>query len=316
MKVLVATAQTQGQRHNDCCSTVEGELVFFFPPCRVGEMGPDACRCARVFTGLVTLEISTTAQVAELPDVGRAEYVEAMRAGFQAQGFPVEFATELGNGLTELISQWPIGTVVERRGAIGPRTLPSAGSAIPPAIPSVEPAGLSAIPSAEPAGLPAGLSAIPPALPVTGPALPPAVLFQPQEGTRPAGSAAQGQEGNVSFPLEQLCVPLPALSEIADMVVAKSPDDESRLYVDALVDGRDVIIREHYARTSLSPRLHEEWRSNDVARLRYLKSLRLWQLFSNAGKGKWWTYPYQERSPDIGVLLEEIRTDQHRMFWR
>ncbi len=296
MKVLVATAQTQGQRHNDCCSTVEGELVFFFPPCRVGETGPDACRCARVFTGLVTLEISTTALVADLPDVGRAEYVEAMRAGFQAQGFPAEFATELGNGLTELISQWPVGTVVERRAAIIPRTLPAAGSAGPPAIASAGPA-------------------VPPVLPVTGPAVPPAVLFRPQEGTRPTGSAAIGPGSNVSLLLEQLCVPLPALSEIADMVVAKSPDEEARLYVDALVDGRDVIIREHYAWTSLSPQLHEEWRSKDIARLRYLKSLDLWQLFSNAGRGKWWTYPYQERSPDIGVLLEEIRTDQHGMFW-
>ena len=195
MKVLVATAQTQGQRHNDCCSTVEGELVFFFPPCRVGEMGPDACRCARVFTGLVTLEISTTAQVAELPDVGRAEYVEAMRAGFQAQGFPVEFATELGNGLTELISQWPIGTVVERRGAIGPRTLPSAGSAGPPAIPSAGSAIPPAIPSAEPAGLPA----IPPALPVTGRLFRRPFSFSRWRGRGPLGLPPKGRRAMCHF---------------------------------------------------------------------------------------------------------------------
>ncbi|MDQ6753563.1 MAG: DUF3024 domain-containing protein [Actinomycetota bacterium] len=285
MKVLVATAMTQGQRDNDCCAAVEGELVFVFPPCRVGEIGPDACRCARVFVGLVSQEISTTAVVADLPDVGRAEYLAAMRAGFQAQDFSAEFATDLGNSLADLVADWPVGTVVERRSAIVPRTVPATGRLGPP-------------PQTDLTGQPAK------------------GLWEPGEGGRPAVPEFPGQNADVSLALAQLTVPIRALTQIAAMVEAKLPDPEAdRLYVDMVVDGRDVTIREHYARSSLRPQLHQEWITSPVARLRYLRTLGLWQLFWNGRTGKWWTYPHQERSADIGILLEEIRSDQHQMFW-
>ncbi len=194
MKVLVATAMTQGHRDNDCCTAVEGELVFVFPPCRVGEIGPDACRCARVFVGLVSQEISTTALVADLPDVGRVEYLEAMRAGFQAQDFSVEFATDLGNSLADLIADWPAGTVVERRSEIVPRAVPATGRPGPAS------------------------QAV-----LTGP--PGKGLWKPGECGRPAVPEDPGPQAR----------------------------EKDRLYVDVVVDGRDVAIREHHARTSLRP---------------------------------------------------------------
>ena len=115
MKVLVATARTQGMRTNDYHWCVEGELVWIAPACASDERDPDgACGCGRGFGGLNSHRATTTVRVAELP-LTRAEYVEAIRSSLDAQGWPPSFAIEIGTGLAAVASGWPVGAVIERR---------------------------------------------------------------------------------------------------------------------------------------------------------------------------------------------------------
>ncbi|GAA4782261.1 hypothetical protein GCM10023200_14680 [Actinomycetospora chlora] len=117
MKVLVATARTQGERENDYHWAMEGELV------RVGEVcGRDiadpggGCGCGRGFAGLNSHRATTTARVAEVP-LTRPEYVEAIRSSLQAQGWDpcACCSTDEADDLAEYVATWPVGTIVERR---------------------------------------------------------------------------------------------------------------------------------------------------------------------------------------------------------
>lgn len=115
MKVFVATNRTQGLRKNDYDHCIEGELVWIGLVCASDERDPDGgCGCGRGFGGLSSHRATTTARVAELAFT-RAEYIEAIRAGLAAQGWPPSFAAEIGDGLAALAAGWPVDTVVERR---------------------------------------------------------------------------------------------------------------------------------------------------------------------------------------------------------
>ncbi|MDJ0356194.1 DUF3024 domain-containing protein [Paenarthrobacter sp. PH39-S1] len=116
MKLLVATALTQGERQNDYCFAVEGELVFILPPCAADRKDPDGpCGCGRRFAGLVSQHATTTARVTDVPDATARNYTEALRSGIKDQGYPTDGVTDLSNGLLELASYWPFGSVIERR---------------------------------------------------------------------------------------------------------------------------------------------------------------------------------------------------------
>jgi hypothetical protein len=87
MKVLVATARTQGARDNDYNWCIEGELVRIGEVCALNRAEPDGgCGCGRGFGGLNSQRATTTAMVADTP-LGRAEYVEAVRSSLQQQGW-------------------------------------------------------------------------------------------------------------------------------------------------------------------------------------------------------------------------------------
>ncbi len=66
MKVLVATRQTQGSQLGDYSWTVEGELVT---PVTVECCSAHLCGCGRGFSGLGSDRATTTAMVADLPDL-------------------------------------------------------------------------------------------------------------------------------------------------------------------------------------------------------------------------------------------------------
>jgi hypothetical protein len=115
MKVLVATNNTQGQRTNDFCFCVEGELVTVGLVCAADESDPDGgCGCGRAFAGLNSHKATTTAKVKDV-ELSEEDYVEALRSSLEQQGWPTEDVAELAAWLIELVDSWPIGAIVERR---------------------------------------------------------------------------------------------------------------------------------------------------------------------------------------------------------
>jgi hypothetical protein len=117
MKVLVATASTQGERANDYHWCIEGELVRIGEVCPRDRADPDGgCGCGRGFGGLNSHRATTTARIADLP-LSRADYAEAIRSSLQQQGWdPCECcAAREAEELAALVADWPVGAVVERR---------------------------------------------------------------------------------------------------------------------------------------------------------------------------------------------------------
>jgi hypothetical protein len=115
MKVLVATSETQGQRRNDFDYCVEGELVTVGLVCATDRRDPDGgCGCGRAFAGLNSHRGTTTAKVKEV-ELSKSDYVEALRSSLAQQGWPTSDVAELAGWLAQLVSEWPVGTIVERR---------------------------------------------------------------------------------------------------------------------------------------------------------------------------------------------------------
>jgi hypothetical protein len=115
MKVLVATADTQGERRNDYHWCIEGEPVFLFEPCAADLRDPDGgCGCGRGFAGLTSHRATTTARVAEVA-LTQEEYAEAIRSSLAEQGWGADPCDAEADALRALVADWPVGTVVERR---------------------------------------------------------------------------------------------------------------------------------------------------------------------------------------------------------
>jgi hypothetical protein len=117
MKVLVATARTQGDRPDDYHWCIEGELVRIGEVCAADLADPDGgCGCGRAFAGLNSHRATTTARIAEVP-LSHADYVEAIRSSLQQQGWDAcgDCAAAEAALLAELVAGWPVGTVIERR---------------------------------------------------------------------------------------------------------------------------------------------------------------------------------------------------------
>ena len=114
MKVLVATARTQGQRPTDFNYCVEGELVWLSEPCfRDANRLPDSCGCGRAFAGLASHRATTTAAIVDLA-ISPDEYEEALRSGLHEAGWPASLGTALAAEQADIASRWVIGSVIER----------------------------------------------------------------------------------------------------------------------------------------------------------------------------------------------------------
>jgi hypothetical protein len=115
MKVLVATAETQGDRPGDFHYGIEGELVRIDTPCETDRRDPDGgCGCGRAFAGMNSARATTTARVAELP-LGRNDVVEALRSSLAQQGWDPSGARGEAVNLLRLVADLPAGTVLGRR---------------------------------------------------------------------------------------------------------------------------------------------------------------------------------------------------------
>ena len=121
MRIVTATAATQGQRGNDFDFCVEGELVLAVVViCRKDRDDPDgACGCGRAWAGAASQRSTTTAMVRELP-LTVAEYTEAVRSSLEDGDWWPEIVDDLGvremvAHLLAVARSYPVGAVLERR---------------------------------------------------------------------------------------------------------------------------------------------------------------------------------------------------------
>jgi hypothetical protein len=128
MKVFVATKQTQGVRANDFSHAQEGELVRFGFECD-GEDVDDSCGCRRALVGVKSSKATTTFRVAELSEATMGsvstEFFESYKQGGwidiggdteENRAEWLDMAREDAEFLCGVAADWPIGTVVEKRG--------------------------------------------------------------------------------------------------------------------------------------------------------------------------------------------------------
>ena len=121
MKIITATAETQGQRSNDYHWCVEGEVVM--PEvviCRSDRDDPDGrCGCGRGWAGASSHRATTTAVVRDLPFT-MADYTEAIRSGLEQGGWWPAYVDDDGVRemvayLVEVAASHPVGAVLEKR---------------------------------------------------------------------------------------------------------------------------------------------------------------------------------------------------------
>lgn len=115
MKILVATALTQGMASNDYHYCIEGELVWIQEPCASGRDEPDGgCGCGRGFAGAASHRATTTAMVVE-SEMTPADLVLAFETSLGDGGWPTAWACDVTDENLEIAARLPAGTIIERR---------------------------------------------------------------------------------------------------------------------------------------------------------------------------------------------------------
>jgi len=118
VKVLVATARSQGRRASDRMECVEGELVYLLEPCPESRRFPySGCPCGISFIGMSSDLATTTAEVLEL-ELTREEFVGCLVANHELRrsvectcDFDAELIADQVLGAAEPLRP---GTIVER----------------------------------------------------------------------------------------------------------------------------------------------------------------------------------------------------------
>lgn len=114
MKILVATAITQGMRPNDYHYCVEGELVWMQEPCARDRDKPDGpCGCGRGFAGAASHRATTTAMVIE-SELTRDDLTLAFETSLRDGGWPTEAAGYVADENIAVAEGLPEGAVIGR----------------------------------------------------------------------------------------------------------------------------------------------------------------------------------------------------------
>jgi hypothetical protein len=120
VKVLVATTEGQGERHDDYAWAVDGELVYI--PSLICDNGE--CGCVRGFAGMASARASTTALVVERHDLSANDLSNALVDSLERQGYLTGRWSELDEDVfRELFERIQIatahfapGSIIERDG--------------------------------------------------------------------------------------------------------------------------------------------------------------------------------------------------------
>jgi hypothetical protein len=127
VRLLVATARTNGKVEGDFDQCVEGELVLVEEPCEADRDDPDGpgCGCTRSFVGLGSRATTTTALVVDSP-LSESDVREAVRGGLEDRGRidPDRTTRDEADRLVDeaitrvaaVAEHFPVDTVVGRRG--------------------------------------------------------------------------------------------------------------------------------------------------------------------------------------------------------
>jgi hypothetical protein len=129
MKILVATKKGQGVRGSDFNWCEENEPVRLGFECdRDRWTGPDGgCGCRRAFSGVRSHQATTTAMVAEVPDLTPALYAKMFNCSLADGGFSdtvamkkasEEWALDMAKQLAAAAEGCELGDVVEKRGPV------------------------------------------------------------------------------------------------------------------------------------------------------------------------------------------------------
>lgn len=113
MKVLVATTRMQGARGEDFCRAVPGELVIDLGPCSDDDPRGE-CVMGRVFVGLASGHMTTTAVVVDLPLLDRRSYLRIVHESIFSRGLTTAELATMAELWRRTASRLPVGTVVER----------------------------------------------------------------------------------------------------------------------------------------------------------------------------------------------------------
>jgi hypothetical protein len=134
MKILTATARSQGARPSDFDWCIEGELVWVPEPCEASARSTDTgCGCVRAFGGLASHRSTTTAVVRDLSGLTPELLIEILAASLRDQGWPSDWAEADAQELMAIASRLDEGDVVERHGdSVGRRFHPVDGRLLAP----------------------------------------------------------------------------------------------------------------------------------------------------------------------------------------
>lgn len=119
MKLLVATADTQGKRKNDFNWCNEGEILIFAVECD-GEKVDGPCGCKRSLSGLDSHKATTTFKAVNVP-ITEAELLQKLIDHWTknwsfTQDEAEEQATDDIKELRRLAEHFPDFAIIERRG--------------------------------------------------------------------------------------------------------------------------------------------------------------------------------------------------------
>ena len=117
MKLFVSTHETQGQRSNDFCWCEDDELVHWSSECsRETIDGP--CGCRRSMAGLVSLKATTTFKVVDWSDYSIVLLSDRIYDSMTKAGWSPRYHNTNAQAIEieRIASQFPVGTVLERRG--------------------------------------------------------------------------------------------------------------------------------------------------------------------------------------------------------
>ncbi len=120
VKVLVATKEGQGDRHDDYAWAVDGELVYV----PADSCDCPGCGCGRGFAGMASSRATTTALVVERHDLGLPDLSNALSDSLERQGWistgwttdDEELFRQLFQRLLVSASHFPVGSIIERDG--------------------------------------------------------------------------------------------------------------------------------------------------------------------------------------------------------
>jgi hypothetical protein len=114
MKILVATALTQGTSPDDYHYCIDGELVWIQEACDRDKRNPDMpCGCGRGFAGAGSHRATTTAMVVN-SEMTRDDVVLAFETSLPDGGWPIEWAAAVADDNLEIAAQLPVGSIITR----------------------------------------------------------------------------------------------------------------------------------------------------------------------------------------------------------